>query len=479
MRFLGLILLLVVTLTGFYGFTKSLPAGLNVRSELYPITPEQIQFLADRTHRRVDDDKRVFAHTIFDAMLDEISAADELVVLDMFLFNDHQGAVREIRRALSHELTTTLIDSQAHYPNRFAHVISDPINGMYGTIWPKQFATLEENGIPIIITDLTQLPDSNPLYSALYRSGLQFMPAVGSSVLPNIFDAEAPGMHLQAYARLLNFKANHRKVLVAGGSAGWSSIITSMNAHDASSEHSNVALLVRDHPIITDIIKSAHAVLDFSSDVPVTIPTPEFTTPNDSDLFIQLITERAIKDAILERINSLHAGDQIDISAFYISDRDVVRALRTADARGVVIRLLLDPNRDAFGREKNGIPNRQVANELMRNTNGNTTIRWCITTGEQCHSKFMLAVTENDTELILGSANLTRRNLDNRNLETNLRLVGPRNTAAIADAQAFFDEQWENHNGRLFSTEYATYTDDSQLRMIWYHFGEFTGLSHY
>ena len=480
MRYLTILLLIVVALSGFYGYTKSLPAGLNVRSELYPISAAQVRFLADRTYHNADHSESTFNHTIFDTMLERIDNADELVLLDMFLFNNHQGAVGEIRRPLSSELTERLLASQSAQPDRIAVVISDPINGMYGTIEPDHFIALEQSRIPVTITDLPTLPDSNPMYSALYRSGLQFMPPIGGRLLPNIFDANAPGMHLQAYTRLLNFKANHRKVLVTGGKDGWSSIITSMNAHDASSEHSNVALEVQDHIIIADIIQSEQSVLNFSETDPMHISVPEFSSPSSEDgVFIQLLTEQAIKDAILSRISSLRAGDHIDIAAFYISDRDIVRALKAADTRGVTARLLFDPNRDAFGREKNGIPNRQVAHELMLHTNGNTTVRWCVTAGEQCHSKFVITRTSEDTELILGSANFTRRNLDNRNLETNLRLIGPADTPALAEAQTFFDEQWQNPNGRIASTEYETYADTSRWRMLWYHIGEFTGLSHY
>lgn len=480
MRYLIFILLAIIVLTGFYGLTKSLPSGLDIRSDLYPIAPEQVQFFADRTYRLTTNaDDTIFEHTIFDTMLEHVAAADRFVLVDMFLFNDHQGSIGEIRRSLSQELTEALIAQNDAHSEGEVYVVSDPINGMYGTLWSEHFAALESAEVPVIITDLKQLPDSNPLYSAFYRAGLQHMPAIGGSILPNIFDAEAPGMHLRAYTRLLNFKANHRKVMVTGGEAGWRSIVTSMNAHDGSSRHSNVALEIRDHPVIRDIIRSEQAVLNFSLATPPTLPIPDFSAPAESDVFIQLLTERAIKESIITRMNSLDAGDRIDLAAFYISDRDIVRALKDADDRGVSIRILLDPNRDAFGREKNGIPNRQVAHELMRHTNGNTTVRWCVTQGEQCHSKFKLSHTDEDTELILGSANFTKRNLENRNLETNIRLVGPADTPALADTQAFFDEQWGNHNNRSYSTAYDTFADPSRLRTVWYHIGEFTGMSHY
>ena len=480
MRLITLALFLIVALAGFYGFTKPLPSGLDIRSELYPITPEQVRFLADRTYRHPDDNDDVtYEHTIFDTMLENIAGASDLVMLDMFLYNGHRGKVGEIRRPLHQELTDALIASKTLHENQKTYVISDPINGMYDTVWPDHFARLENVGIPITITNLQTLPDSNPLYSALYRAGLQYVPQVGGTWLPNIFDPEAPGMHLNAYAQLLNFKANHRKVLVTGGAAGWQGIVTSMNTHDASSSHSNAALEVRDHPIITDIIRSEQAIIDFSLDPVAQLPQPNFDLPEENQLFIQLLTERAIKDAILTRVHSLDEGDQLDLAMFYLSDRNIVRSLQDADERGVEIRILLDSNQDAFGREKSGIPNRQVANELIENTSGNISVRWCVTHGEQCHSKFMLTHTSNDTELILGSANFTKRNLENRNLETNLRLVGPPTTPALADAQTFFEEQWENRDGRIYSTTYDTFADTSRWRSIWYHISEFTGMGHY
>ena len=49
---------------------------------------------------------------------------------------------------------------------------------------------------------------------------------------------------------------------------------------------------------------------------------------------------------------------------FYLSERKIISAIKKAHSRKVKVRLLLDPNKDAFGREKNGIPNRSVAYEL-------------------------------------------------------------------------------------------------------------------
>ena len=479
-RHVLILFLFMVAVLGFYHASKSMPAGLDTRSELYPIAADDVQFIADRTSHSDDSDSQ-YDHVIFNIMIDLIENADELLVMDMFLFNSDSGQLEETRRPLVAELTEAIVTSQDTAPERTTSIITDLINTGYGSYTPEHLAQLEASGATVTITDLDALPDSNPLYSAWYRAGLRFLPPVGGSFLPNVFESDGPGMDLRAYGRLLNFKANHRKVLVTATNDTAHALISSMNVHDASSAHSNSGVVVRDHPIINDILASERAVVNFS-DSEAAVPHIEELgdiPSSDTSLAIQLLTEQAIKDAVLHQIDSLEDGDRLDMAMFYISDRDIVNALQEADTRGATLRLLLDPNQDAFGREKNGIPNRQVAHELMQHTDGNTTVRWCHTEGEQCHSKFILTESREAVELIIGSANLTRRNITNRNLETNLRLVGAGEEAVLRDAADFFHEQWENRDGRRFSTEYDTFADPSRIRTIWYHVGEFTGMSHY
>ncbi len=98
---------------------------------------------------------------------------------------------------------------------------------------------------------------------------------------------------------------------------------------------------------------------------------------------VQLLTEGAIRDALIAAIAASGAGDRLDVAVFYLAHRGVIEALEQARARGAKVRVLLDPNRDAFGLEKGGIPNRPVAHELH---SAGIEVRWCITRGEQCHS---------------------------------------------------------------------------------------------
>ncbi|MDN5416269.1 MAG: phospholipase D-like domain-containing protein, partial [Acinetobacter sp.] len=171
---------------------------------------------------------------------------------------------------------------------------------------------------------------------------------------------------------------------------------------------------------------------------------------------------------------SAKANDQIDLAMFYLSERQIVKSLVAAKQRGVKLRILLDPNKDAFGRQKNGIPNRQVASEL---NDAGIDVRWCNTQGEQCHSKMIVKHNAQSAEMILGSANFTARNLKNYNLETDLRVVGNPQQQVFIDAEQYFNTAWSNLNGRQMSVDYSEYADESKLKYGVYRFMEWSGLS--
>ena len=136
--------------------------------------------------------------------------------------------------------------------------------------------------------------------------------------------------------------------------------------------------------------------------------------------------------------------------------------------------MLLDPNIDSFGRTKNGIPNRPVAAEL---NNAGIDVRWCNTQGEQCHSKMLLKRDMYTTQLILGSANFTARNLKNYNLETDLNVIGGRDARVFTQANQYFNRAWSNLDGRQMSVPYRQYADESKLKYALYRFMEWSGLS--
>lgn len=450
-----------------YHTYKPLPEGLDFTGKL---RHAEVKFIADQTYMDAQG-KQQQQHHIFDEMLKMIDEAQTTIVLDMFLFNQEVGESTLLQRQLTQQLTETLILKHGVQPNIEIKVITDPINSVYGGVMPQHYQKLRAAGINVIETDLTPLRASNPLWSGFWYICCQ---GLGNNVekgwLPNPFGDEK--ITLRSYFNLFNFKANHRKTLVVDTAQGWKALVTSANPHDGSSRHSNVALIVTGNTAI-DVLKTEQAVGRMSKgDIPMVI-VGEFEAEKSLPQ-VQLLTEEAIYQATLTLIKTAKPQQQIDLAMFYLSERQIVKALIAAHQRGVKLRVLLDPNKDAFGRQKNGIPNRQVASEL--NAAG-ITVRWCNTQGEQCHSKMIIKHDAAQAELILGSANFTARNLKNYNLESDLRVLGAAKAPVFNDANQYFDTAWSNLDGKNMSVAYSQYADESQLKYALYRLMEWSGLS--
>ncbi|CUR44898.1 hypothetical protein BN2364_0457 [Alloalcanivorax xenomutans] len=467
-----LVLLIAIAIWQRY---KPLPEGVGEAGP--PRSAHQVALLVDDTWSDEQGDRH-FDQAIFDEYFRLIGQARKLVVVDMFLFNTFAGDSGSAHRPLSEQLTAALLARHAAVPGLRMLVITDPFNTLYGGVRAPQLERLRQAGIPVVFTALPRLRDSNPSWSALWRVCCQwFGNSAGAGWLPNPTGGDE--VTLRTYLSLLNFKANHRKTLVVDEGDDWTALVTSANAHDASSAHSNIALRFSG-PAALDVLHSELAVARWSgAAVGEDWPTaPPSETGGDALPHLRLLTEGAIRDALLATVNEARQGEQLDVGVFYLSHRPLVKALAEAQRRGVRVRLLLDPNKDAFGREKNGVPNRQVAWELH---DAGVAVRWCATTGEQCHTKMLLRFPAADSDrparLILGSANYTRRNLDNLNLETSVEWVAGTDDTVISEARSTFEQRWSNPDDMLFSLPYEAYEDTSYWRMALYRIMEFTGWS--
>lgn len=447
---------------------RRLPVGLSFTGDIHDAS--HVAFLADKTW--IDDSgKRHSEQQIFDRALRMIEDSRKFVLLDMFLYNDFQGKKPETTRLLSGEFTDVLVSHKKTNPDMTIIVITDPINVVYGSLPSEQFERLRQAGIEVVITDLTRLRDSNPTYSILWRSLIRPFGNSTGGRLRNPFGGKRR-VTLRSYLELLNFKANHRKVLIADDGDDWQALVTSANPHDASSAHTNVAVTFSG-AAVRDLLHTEEAVLAFSGHEPL---QKEIDPPQqETGTSVQILTERAIKMAVLRIIDESHRHERLGLATFYLADRDVVAALKRAKRRDVALRVLLDPNKDAFGHSKFGIPNRQVANELRRE---GVDLRWIHTHGEQCHTKMVLREDmSGEAVVLLGSANLTRRNLDDLNLETNVMIRSPASAQFFRDAKFHFDLLWYNQRNRIFSVPYEHYRDDSLLKKWMYRFMEASGFS--
>lgn len=466
-----------------YQMKRPLPAGVSIRSEVHHVPAASVAFLADRTW--VDESsgeaegQRHTEQVIFDEVLRMIGRAQQYVLLDLFLYNSWQGAAPERTRALADELTAALLEKRRARPGTVIAVVSDPINTAYGGARSPHLEELAAAGIPVVLTDLAALRDSNPLYSALWRLTARWL---GNSVggrAPHPFQADGQPVSVRSWLALLNFKANHRKLVVADepqadGTTKLVTLATSANPHDGSSAHGNVAVRIADG-LWREAVASEQAVGAFSEGV-VLLYTGA-AADEEGPVAVQLLTEGEIRARLLELLAAVQAGDAVDVAMFYLSDRAVVRSLLAAAQRGVAVRLVLDPNKDAFGRTKNGVPNRPVAHELVQRSRGAVAVRWCDTHGEQCHAKLVLVRRGDQVTLVAGSANLTRRNIGGFNLETDVLVAGDKRVPALAAAQVYFNDLWENRGGRRYTVGYEAYADDSWFKAVLYRVQEATGLS--
>lgn len=468
-RVLIALALLIIIATGTYHSFKPLPEGLSYQGPPQPLLTPRL--LIDRTSLDEQGNQQL-DQMIFDEALRLIGQARKLVVVDMFLFNE-SGAPGADLRPLAQQLTQALIARKQALDNITIVLITDPFNTLYGGTRSPWLEQLRAAGIVVVETNLSPLRDSNPLWSAPWRLCCQWL---GNSAdrgwLPNPVGADK--VPLRSYLALLNFKANHRKTLVVDEGDGLRGLVTSANPHDGSSLHSNIALSFGG-AAAQDLLQTELAVLAMSG---VEVAMPEFAQQTaQGNEQGQILTEGKVLDAALDMIDGAAVGSQLDLAMFYLSHRELVAAFLRAQQRGVNLRILLDANKDAFGREKNGIPNRQVAMELHR---AGIPLRWCKTSGEQCHTKLLVRRDPDQSwQFLLGSANFTRRNLNDLNLETNIRVWGDTPTPLSNELMANFDLHWRSgaDSSPVLSLPYEAFKDESTLKYWRYRVMEGLGLS--
>ncbi len=160
-------------------------------------------------------------------------------------------------------------------------------------------------------------------------------PAGGNSTqggwLLNPFDRGGAKITLRSWLSLLNFKANHRKVIITDRADGRGiALVASANPHDASSAHSNVALQFSGEPARA-VLNSELAIARFSGwsgKLPEVSPA---AVPSDAgSIELAYLTEGAILERVVQEINQTQSGDRIQMAMFYLSERSIINALRRA-----------------------------------------------------------------------------------------------------------------------------------------------------
>ncbi|MGD6857178.1 phospholipase D family protein [Bacillus infantis] len=463
------LLLIVYSVTVIYHTNKKLPEGLSYEGKVHQV--DDLQLLTDLSYEDKKG-KRQHEQEIFERMQEAIEEAEEYIVMDMFLYSGYYDKEEKFP-PLSQNITDRLIMKKKQNPEMPIIVITDKINTTYGSHKAPELEELKKNGIEVVMTELEPLRDSNPLYSGFWRMFLQWFGQDGKGWLPNPLANTAPDVTARSYLDLLNIKANHRKVFVSEKTA----IVSSGNPHDASGYHSNIAF-EGSGSFIEDLLQTEQAVIDYSG---YDIQLPKYQQQDAEEggpVSLQVLTEGKILKHIVQEIDESRKGDIIWLGMFYLADRDVIGGLEEAADRGVQVNLVFDPNQNAFGSEKTGLPNIPVASELEKLGKENISIRWYNTDEEQYHPKLMFIHKKTDSVLIGGSANFTKRNLDDLNLETDLKIAAPNDTPVMEDADAYFKRIWENEDG-IYTLDYATQEELPVFRYIVYSLQKMLGFTTY
>lgn len=418
-------------------------------------TADNVRLLVDETWVDAAGQRHV-EQEIFTSVFEMIDEAKEFILIDFFLMNEFLYEPAPGMRRLSTELSEKLVAKRSTHPEVEITFISDPVNTVYGAIESPQFSAMERAGVLVVWTDLDKLRDSNPIISKPWRLAVRPWGTGPGKAMKNPMGEGR--ISVRSFLKMLNFKANHRKVVITEKSL----LVTSANPHSGSSAHWNVALRV-DGAGMSMACESESAILQMSgAELFNPIGLKEEISTGRSQL--ELMTEGKIKQKVLSLLGEAEPGTRIDLSMFYLSDRNVTQSLIKAKKRGCRVRVILDPAKDAFGRTKNGIPNRQSAAKLVK---AGVPLRWADTHGEQCHVK-MLYVEHTDAtaSLLLGSCNYTRRNMDNFNAECNLALTTAQDDSNMERAREVFDRWWSNPDGRIYTAAYETFEDRSVRRKL-------------
>ena len=446
---------------------KPLPVGTHVASAMCPVPAEAVAFIADITAADAWGHSAV-SQGIFDAVLAVVRGARRFIVLDYTAFGAGAAGPAPARR-IAGELTDALLSRRRAQPDLPILFITDPVNEAYGATHASELQLLRAAGIEVVTVDLDRLRDSNFLYSSLWRLGLRWW--------------DSPQGLLGTAARRLNFKASDRRLIIADdGHGGLTAVIGSASPQDRQSGWSNLAARVSGGPL-QSLLASELAVARFSgwraSAASFSLPAapaaasadcaaaPGSAQPEpaaEAGARAQLLTEGAIRAELLGQLDAAAPPDSIDVAVLHLADRDVIESLLAAARRGVNVRLILDPNETASSGGTEGLPNQAVASELVSRSGGAIHVRWYRTHGERFHGALVMVHGGARTWLTLGSAQLTRRSLDDYNLAANVAIELAAGAPLAQQALQYFDTLWANRAalGIEYTADFAAFANPAQ-----------------
>jgi hypothetical protein len=439
-----LLLLLVWLSLVLWNSAKPLPPGTHMVSQTARLSEADVVFLHE-SPRHYDSPQRQGPPAEDLAAVDH---AEQLIMVD--------------RSPVSPELAQHLLARERQRPNLKIVVVTDPGNEAFGGTAPSILASLEEAGVIVARVRLDRLRDSNPLYSGLWRLVFGWW--------SDPFD-EGPGqLTLSAWSRMRNFKADQRQLVVADdGAGGW---IASMGPSGSEpvvgaeaapdTAPAGAAGLVLHGSLARAMIAGELQIAAWSTEDDRLPSSPRMEGGGVGSIDARFLTEGAIEGALLDAVAAAGNGDQICMAMQNLGDRRLIAAMSRAAARGAHLQVLLARDR---------IPNQAVAGELLGEPGGRIEVRWYPAGYPVPHSGLLLVRHGADVWMNLGSADYTRRNLGDLNLEAAVELRMPVRSAPARAATDYFAEQW---SGASADADFA----QASIVAYWrYRFAEATGLS--
>jgi hypothetical protein len=472
---------------------KPLPPGLHIAGQWQALPAQSPSFLSDLSAANANGAPLIEQH-IDAELLAMITQARQLVLLDTGLFGDLAAAgPRAARLRTALPLAAGVVDvlsrAKAQHPELSVLVLTDPstlrVDGAQRLL--ERLATA---GIEVLAVDVSRLRAPDPAFAAFWDLCCGWWSRAASSPdWPNPLGVGPASVSLQLWGEMRGYQRSHRQLLIADdGAGGVDALVFSRPLHAEAGIHSASALKLSGSAL-EPLLESEFALAQFSgwSDGGAMearsqrlLEQRRLAVPADGDTArARVVTEGAIASTLVARIDAAGKGDRIAIAALYLSQRELVRALLDAARRGVGVRLLLDPGKDGYGYERSGIPNREVASELIAASDGAVRVRWYRTHGEQFSPGLVLVHSGARCWLMVGTAELSRRDLGDFNLAAAAIVDVPADAAAGAQALGWFDMLWYNRAsiGTEYTTDADVYADASQLRYWQYRLFEAMGTS--
>jgi PLD-like domain len=406
----------------FWNSAKPLPPGVHIVSQVSRLSEADVDFV-HASPQRPDALGRVMS---------AIDHAEQLIVLD--------------RSPVTSELAQHLLARKRARPNLQMVLVTDPGNEVFGGTPSQTLSSLEASGIIVARVRLDRLRDSNPLYSGVWRLAFGWW--------SDPFD-EIPGqVTLPAWSRMQNFKADQRQLVVADdGSGGWTAVIAPAGA--------SAGLILRGS-LARAMIAGELQIAAWSTDDDRLPAGPPMDGRGVGSIDARFLTEGGIETALLDAIAAAGGGDEIRIAVQNLSDRRLVAAALGAAARGARLQVLLARNR---------MPNQAVAGELLRDGGGHIEVRWYPAETGASLPKLLVVQHRNDLWMNFGSADFTRRNLGDLNLESSVELRMPARAAPARAVTDYFAKIWSS------AAAEPDFADESAVAYWRYRLAEATGLS--